>query len=541
MNQNKTKTRLGTKNTDKKSKGRLQLKGRIFLQNVTDIMSFPKQGNDRPFLQGYFSQSSRPPAGAHFLQIFWKGDPGVENFVIRFASEETRNKWRSMVKRQKDTLNSSVRPGTSETEFTYMKTQASLPNPYQEDDGDEDDERTLVSNSYNHENSMSRNASSTSLRSRSTTGAGGSMSRVPPPRFPLPEIMPLKLATSFHGGSQTPDERGFNSYFSPTVESPLSVRTSSQPGMFPFPRQPPPNSNGWPADGNKHNTAPPMGRNQMRDDEANVYSANGRNIQRPLLPPSTASQSAMQIRLRSASSPDIQVGNSQGQKRYVNGQGQPLVQDVPVPPIPAHMMKAPVSRSQNNSPTENQRAIRQEAQPSPNLSRNGGPQTYSTQYGYENSYQPRSDPRYNGSGSSHSGHSTNGTMSSMNGRIMSPNIPSVIPPAEQAPYVSQLKVKIWFEPRPSHVTIVVPIIIKHRSLIDRIDSKMEKVTASSIAKGSARLRYLDSEDELITIKNDEDVQLAIEEWVGLNEDDLRAGVIPDFELYWHEIPNHSGT
>jgi len=124
----------------------------------------------------------------------------------------------------------------------------------------------------------------------------------------------------------------------------------------------------------------------------------------------------------------------------------------------------------------------------------------------------------------------------MGERVMSPPIPSAAAIHDPPPYPSHLKVKIWFEPQPSHVTIVVPIIIKHRSLIDRIDSKMEKVTTSSIAKGTARLKYRDSDEEMVTMKCDEDVQIAIEEWVNVNEDSLRNGVIPDFELYWNEIP-----
>ena len=127
-------------------------------------------------------------------------------------------------------------------------------------------------------------------------------------------------------------------------------------------------------------------------------------------------------------------------------------------------------------------------------------------------------------------------MSTMTERIMSPPLQSTIHLNDQVPYPSQLKVKIWFDPRPSHVTIVVPIIIKHRSLVDRIDSKMERVTSSSIAKGTARLRYRDSDEEMVTMKCDEDVQIAIEDWVSVNEGTLRDGIIPDFELYWNEIP-----
>ncbi len=104
------------------------------------------------------------------------------------------------------------------------------------------------------------------------------------------------------------------------------------------------------------------------------------------------------------------------------------------------------------------------------------------------------------------------------------------------PYPTQLKVSIWFDPSPSHVTIVVPIIIKHRSLIDRIDSKMAKVSSASIAKGSARLRYKDSDGDLITIRSDEDVQLSIEDWGSVNEGQIRDGIIPDFQLYWQQNP-----
>jgi cell division control protein 24 len=260
----------------------------------------------------------------------------------------------------------------------------------------------------------------------------------------------------------------------------------------------------------------------MRDDDtANGYPNNGRNIKRPSYPETiggpSSQHSVTPSRLRSASSPDFQNGNGQP-RHYINGQLQPGGEEIPVPPIPSHIvsMRGPVNRSQNNSPTDSQRGVRT-ATKSPAMRTPAG---FGPSYGYEPSDSRFSQPPNH--------------MSSMGQRIMSPSLPPTS--ADQAPYVSQLKVKIWFEPRPSHVTIVVPIIIKHRSLIDRIDSKMEKVTMSSIAKGTARLRYLDSEDELITIKNDEDVQLAIEEWVINNEADLRAGTIPDFELYWHEIP-----
>ncbi|MCJ1476572.1 hypothetical protein MMC13_005238 [Lambiella insularis] len=543
INPNKAKNRLGNKNVDKKGKPRLQLKGRIFMQNVTDILQYTKSGKEQHLL---FIQCA-----GH--SIFWKGDPAVESFVIRFPLEEMRNKWTAHVEKQKRLLNTAARTsgqnGTSDQEFIYMRSQTILQNPHeQEDDGDDDTERGLADvaaisaiGTQSHY-SMSRNASSTSLRSRSTT-SGNSISQLPmrpPPRFHIPDHVhgpngpPLTISTNISNPG-TPDERAAMSYFSPTVESPASMR-SSQTGMYQFPRHGLPMSNGWSTEENKHNTAPPTIRSSRDQAPLNTYTIEGRTVLRPSLPAMTASQTAQQLsltqsRMRSASSPDIQNPSNAGQRRYVNGQIQATVDNIPVPPIPPHMvsMRAPMNRSQTSSPTDTRRNPAQ----SPKSSRDRVMQQYNVQYSYDQNHQIiiQSNSRYS------SGISTNSTpMSAIGERIMSPPIQTPLYPSNQVPCPSQLKVKIWFEPRPSHVTIVVPIIIKHRSLIDRIDSKMEKVTSSSIAKGTARLRYQDSDNEFVTMKCDEDVQIAIEEWVVVHEDSLFNGIIPDFELYWNEIP-----
>lgn len=478
----------------------------------------------------------------------------MENFIIRFMTADVRDKWTTAVEKQRRILSKHSRDqnanSTSQTEFTYMSGTV-LQNPYeQEEDYDDDDNirissaSTLVSTPSDYP--VSGNASTTSLRSRSTTGGSGppgngGMSRVAPPRFPLLEhslVPPLKVSTSFSNGALTPEERGGNSYFSPGGgESPSSLRSTSQMGMYPFSRQQTQPGNAWPADGNKHNTAPPMGRAPLREDEnANGYASNGRNLQRPSLPPmavshiqSSNSQHILlaQSRSRSLSSPDMHNGQGPGAgKRFQNGQMQMGPDDVPVPPIPAHMasMRAPINRSQNNSPTDSLRAARAGSQ-STNLQR--GPSTYVGGYMPQEPTQVRPDGRqFYGPGPTPSGHSQ---------RMFSQAIPSASP-QEEISLPSQLKVKVYFEPKPSHVTIVVPVIIKHRSLIDRIDSKMERVTVSSIARGSARLRYYDSDGDLITIANDDDVENAVEEWKAKHYEQLTSdGPAPDFELYWHEV------
>ena len=454
------------------------------------------------------------------------------------------NKWRSKVEGQRNRLNESARnsgqTGTSETEFLYMKS-AALENPYtREYDGEEEDQHTARA-AATLVQSMSRNTSSTSLRSRSTTGGSGGQapSRNPPPRFPIPDHVhgsngpPLTVSTNFSSNSPKLDDQVGDSYFSPTVDSPASMRSSA---AYPFPRQPN-SSHTWTSDEQKHKTAPAAPRAPSRTGQQvmmNTYIVDGRTVQRPSLPAMAAAQqlNLVQSRFRSVSTPDIHNNPTNATARRYNGQGTPPTDNVPVPPIPHHMtsMRTPVNRSQSNSPTSGQLPSRSGNQ-SPKLTREQRP----TQYGHDQAAQgtSRSDLRQ-----FQTPNLANATMSSGVGQRMGPPGPAaalvgggeeeILPP-------QQFKVKICFDPEPSHVTIVVPRVIKYRSLIDRIDSKMERVVASSIAKGTARLRYYDSEGDAITIGCDDDVQEAIAEWQKVHEEKLRGGAVPDFELHWSKI------
>ena len=470
--------------------------------------------------------------GYYLLQIFWKGDPGVENFVIKFPNQELRDKWYSMVERQRSIYpKGSKETGTSQIAFTSMS-KTNIPNPYKQQEEEFDDEPivpvdTKVSSSTTLVNPpseySSRHPSNSSLRSRSTTAGNAatpnSMARGLPhyPGGEADQFMPppLKLSTAIPSAHPTPDERMGGSYFSPT-DSPSSQR-SLQGSAYPFPRQTQQAAAAWPVDGNKHATAPPMGRPQMSENHA--Y-----HPQRP------AMSTMAQHRLRSMSSPD--VNNQQHPaRRYANGPGSPPVEDVPVPPIPPQLasMRAPVNRSQNNSPTDGFRSAQNGAQAAnsvygPHSAR--GP-AY-TAYNPSRAYATPPIPSTLSPGPP----STTPTP-----RMMSPPLQSPSPAQGDSRLPSQLKVKIHYLPEPSYVTLVVPIIIKHRTLIDRIDSKMEKARTSSIAKGTARLRYYDMEGDIITITNDEDVQLAIEEWAAANADALTESStfnVPDFDLYWHD-------
>ncbi|KAL8749525.1 MAG: hypothetical protein Q9199_007632 [Rusavskia elegans] len=517
-------------------KVRLQLKGRIFMQNVTDVLSFV-----------------RTEKSSYTIQIFWKGDPGVENFVIRFSNENEMNKWRDQIQEQKQILfeqaRSSGQTGTSETVFTSMRTQLQPENPYlQNEEVEDEDESTLTPGMVTSEFPVSRNPSSNSLRNIAAQNGNHG----PPSRLGFTDNgmqPPLSLNTNVPAGAESPGDFPGNSYFSPSADSPSSTRSSSQAGLFPFPRQGTP-SNHWSHEDSKHRTAPATSGPSSREGHGplNAYQMNGRTVLRPSLPVMPANQAShaaqqlamAQSRMRSASTPNIHdpaaaTSNGAGSKRYANGQLQPMIDNVPVPPIPSHMaqMRGTLNRSQTSSPTNILPGARSATQsPMPPHGRPG---------------QHAEQAIYNQSSSSHQRQpGSQGDQRTYNqGRygpapiqvLRSPPMPMHTAPEGQIPYPSQLKVKIWFEPAPSHVTIVVPIVIRHRSLIDRIDSKMVKISSASISKDTARLRYKDMENDLVTIGSDEDVQLAIEDWGLAHEDQLREGVVSDFELHWEEKPN----
>ena len=455
-------------------------------------------------------------------------------------------KWREQVQQQKKILSDSARSsggtGTSETEFTFMKNQGLFENPYlQDEDGEEDDSRTGIGPPVQSVFNVSRNTSSTSLRSTTPHSTSGmhSIDRAPgrsaPPRFPLPEQsggpnVPLTLNTNFTPGTDSPGEINGNSYFSPVADSPMSTRSSSQASMYPFPRQGTP-VGGWGVDDNKHRTAPAMARVPSRDGTGplNGYTMNGRT--RPSLPIMAVSQNSqhsanMQSRLRSASTPDIHNSNAAAARRYANGQ-----ENIPVPPIPQHVaqMRIPVSRSQTSSPATNPLPSRT-ATESPQLQRDKAQRQALDETENEVYHQKRQQQRIEAESRGVYNHGHEGVQT----LVTPPSLPTAAP---EIAYPTQLKVKIFFDPAPSHVTIVVPIVIKHRSLVDRIDSKMVKISSASISKGTARLRYKDMDGDNVCVDSDDDVQLAIEDWGSVHAEQLAEGTVSDFELQWQEVPS----
>jgi cell division control protein 24 len=432
-------------------------------------------------------------------------------------------KWSAAVDNQRKECNErSDLSASSESaaNFAWMRDQAALlPNPYAQQDDDDDDEYTsisapvsapLPSAPYPGQPSfgMSRNASSTSLRSRSTTGEStqslASIARAPPPRFPMGfQNPPLSLQTQLQPQS-SPSQRGGDSYFSPVAESPASSRTSGTPSTFPFPRQGTPQG-GW----EEHNryTAPAMPRAQSRDSQSTPsnFPGNDRNSQRPSLTNRASQPTIAQQRSRSYSTPDINGPNGAVRR--------PPIGPVPaVPGIPQHLhpaYDAGIPRSSSNSPS-NTMPLRSNTQ-SPGVQRErmaAAPHFVTPQYNRSNTTQI--------------------PMSSMDNRTRSP-------PLGEVPLPTQLKVKVNCDG--NYVTLVVAFNITYQSLIDRIDAKVGRFSNNAIARGTMRLRYKDEDGDYVTIESDDDIQIAFQEWREEQQNQFHTGQLGEIELFCASVEN----
>ncbi|KAF1938795.1 hypothetical protein EJ02DRAFT_514266 [Clathrospora elynae] len=513
INVNKPKNKMSTRSlVTKDGKPKLQLKGRIFMQNVTETISLQKPGS-------------------YTCQIFWKGDPGIENFIIRFNSEETMKKWAMQVdtqrrvwKDQQRTSSSTTHSKPSDTQFAYMRDQV-LENPYQEEDDDdgEEDNDPLATGYPRDSYGIKQNSFTPSIRSRSTTGESGPPMdgdpRAPPARFPMGYSgqAPLTLRTQ-----QIQNAASQESYFSPTAETPMSTfsnaRTSSSSnGTFPFPRQAPPN--GYTHEENNRYTAPA----QTRRGEPGQHPQ-GRAMQRPSLP--LNSSLASQGRIRAASSPDI---NLDIQARRSNGQQPPVPE---VPPFPTHYAynAAIVNRSNSNSPNNPPpRAATQ----SPAIQRDRLIQqrTAAELANASNEYLggvPRRDPNYPRTmtpASSFERSQGTSTPASMDSRNMSP------PLGQDSNIPTQLKVKVHCPSAGSSMVLVVSTNISFQSLKDRIDAKLQRSTSVSLGSGQVKLKYLDSDNTYVSIQCDDDVQEAFENWKEQQQNVNPGGGLGEIELF----------
>ncbi|OTA82451.1 hypothetical protein M434DRAFT_37103 [Hypoxylon sp. CO27-5] len=513
----KDKNKIAPKIPNKNNK--LQLKGRIFMTNVTEVISFTKPGS-------------------YTVQIFWKGDPGVENFMIKFSNEETMKKWELGLLNQKkeNAPAATTSPEQATPDFAWMRNQSNLENPYAQQEDDDDDEEEAPVQQVSSPNIslgavstggviINRNGSSTSLRSRSVSNDPlAAMARAPPPRFPLP-VPPGQLSLQTQGSAQSPGPRIGDSYFSPVAESPASSRTSTTSamfasgGQFPFPRTGTPQ---W-EDNNRY-TAPAMPRAPSRDGPSPM---NGRNPRGPSLPVMASQQSlAQQQRSRSYSTPGPDIN------------GQPNRTPIPaVPGIPPHLHPAHdanIPRSQTGSPRQDI-PIRTNSQ-SPGVQRDGRANQQSGQYGGTMAQFPTQPVYPRQTTPAPAAASTGSVPQPLNLNNQQPVSPALGTATQSNPLTNpdmpipaQLKVKVNCD-NGTYFTLVAPFNIAYQSLRDRIDAKLSRFTNSSIAKGNLKLRYRDEDGDSVTIESDDDIQIAFSEWrEGVRN--MYSGGVGEIELF----------
>ncbi|KAG6038827.1 hypothetical protein E4U41_003613 [Claviceps citrina] len=523
----KDKTRsTGSKIRNKNAK--LQLKGRIFMTNVTDIVSLSKPGS-------------------HSVQIWWRGDPGVENFTIKFLNEEMMRKWAVCLEtqRKENAPRYSQSQDSIPNDFAWTRDHAGgLENPYlQQEDDDEDYGPATAPASF----SVPRTSSTGSLRQRSATGEStqslAGIARAPPPRYPLP--MPpasLNLQTQSNGGgapSPGSGSRVGDSYFSPVPESPASSRTSTTSGIFPGPAYQFPIKTGTPQSvWDDPRYAPgAMPRAPSRDGSSpKPYGmAGSRNPRGPSLPVmATHSQagSQQQQRSRSYSTPDANAAGIHRQ-RHPSQNNIPAVPGIPLHLHPAHDSNIP--RSQTGSP-RNDIPIRTSTQ-SPGTQRermhkhSGSLGGTMSQFPTQPIYSRANTPGPTG------GTSLRVDAAAANSRTVSPSLGTgnSVPPTSNSlasrdlPTPTQLKVRVNCDSG-NYVTLVVAFNITYQSLVDRIDAKLARFMASSIGKGMLKLRYRDEDGDFVTIQSDDDIQIAFMEWLeGVRN--MYAGGVGEIELF----------
>jgi len=444
----------------------------------------------------------------------------VENFLIRFSNEESMKKWGKGVDGQRrehaTTLQSAISPDASNPGFAWMRDQ-NMPNPYaQQDDDDDDDDYIGQQNPIYQEQPSSgfpRNASSTSLRSRSTTGESiqslAGIARGPPPRFPMNMSNPPLSVQTQLPSMPSPGQRGGDSYFSPVAESPASSRASGTSSMFPFPRQGTPQSS-WEDSTNRY-TAPALARAPSRESSTpiNPYPIGSRSAQRPSLPAmaqGNSQASLAQQRSRSYSTPDI---NAQPGNRRTAPPSGPVPA---VPNLPPHLHSAydpQIPRSSSNSP-------------SGGLPMRSNTQSPGTQRERMLQNQFPTAPQYSRS------NTTQMPTTAVDSRMMSPPMTAAIDGDSALP--TQLKVKVKID-ETQYITLVVAFNITYQSLIDRIDAKVGRFSTKAIARGTMRLRYRDEDGDVVTIESDEDIQIAFQEWREAQKVHYNTGQLGEIELF----------
>ena len=360
-----------------KTRTMFQIKSRIHMQNVTDVISFNGGGT-------ITSHRQRPLVaivnggvlGLYTLQIFWRDNPGVEHLtIIKHTNEERLAQWATTLQRQREIFtrpdgSNGSRAGKAfraaavlESVWMANDQRRRSEDEYSEDDDTDDDDAAALVGHPAGGFGMPKNGPDTSPRSRAATDEGshqphalvgnlpGTHSRGPPRHTQTGFSQPLLALVAGVGPMLSQSPRPNASYFSPVTEKQMASHTPS--GQFPLPRQPSYDHNSVSRYGNTPVMAGPTPRDGAAAAAIQTVKIRFHRLQGPSLPDTTPSNLLLlqqQNQMRLANGPNIH--NAPGRAQLAPSPNEMVPPVPPVPPGYVGNTGGPVviNRSQNNSP-----------------------------------------------------------------------------------------------------------------------------------------------------------------------------------------------
>ncbi|CAG8460819.1 17373_t:CDS:10 [Acaulospora morrowiae] len=491
-NPKKSQGKQQKNNGRKQKRASLQLKGRIFIRNITAVMN-----NDQE------KQLPNPNSSRHgslSLKVYWKGDTELESFLLKCRTEEQLKQWQTTLDKLLSDFNSGrqmtskgtepftpviKRPAVSNTQLASLQNLDLPPYPRRDDDAasfiddeeDEDDEDEI--DDWNQ---------SAKFKSQS----------LPYGQYPSP------YGKNRQDGTTPPYL--WNSGSPPSVPSvPPQHRSHANMSMPPIPRNGsvsvPPTMTTFPSN--------VVGENSYLSPSPQSYPdhpSQRQNVEHPSPLADTIAKFMM-------AEEDEYVVPSQRANSYSEGSGQPPQRgNGPLPSTPQYSPAHPMNRlrSQSNPPIQAiQESQWEESEPVPDL-----PTPVTTTRTNVNVFQS-SGVQQRDSGSSTSSrasvHSIPNATSSIssapsNNGLSSP--PNGHTNGHQYTNYSTMKIKVNYAKE--IFVIVVSQDIEYKELCDRVERKIRLCSTQRDESVPLRIRYQDEDGDYITINSDEDVLMAFE-------------------------------
>ncbi|RGB32732.1 hypothetical protein C1646_733976 [Rhizophagus diaphanus] len=470
-NTKKTQSKTGPliKGSNRKQKrASLQLKGRIFIHNITAVVN-----NSR--------------AGLWSLKVFWRGDTEMESFSLKCRNEEQLNQWQSTLEklladfknRHKD---ESVKPVTKRTQVSNTQL-ASLQNldvysrrdddaaSFIDEDEDEDDyeEEELEDDWEDNNKIKSRSLPYGQYPKTGYNGRNRPRTEDAPPPYnwspPLPPSVP----------SVPPQHRSLTNISSLSRNgAPTSPSNSIHQGENAsyFPNSPPPSYPVSPAQSVRSSASHSnlMGTWQRQSiepltDTITRFMMGNDDDYIEVQPPQRAT-TGQTYQINNGSSPALQQTSASNYNR-LRSASSPNIQSIKE------------QWEELESPPTND-----------NVQRNNGIQSSETHQ-------------------RHSGSSTSSqTSNTGNGLSSPPNGLANGTQYSRSNFSTTMKIKVNYAE--DIFVIVVPQNIEYKELCDRVERKIRLCTTQRDESIPLRIKYQDEDGDHITINSDEDVLMAFE-------------------------------